>query len=85
MEWFMDKWGAFADWTAGQPALLRVLIGSLFLLLAYLLFVTVLSWISSWAREPFFVPLRPGTDTGSKRPSLRSRTLGRCRQRAQSN
>ena len=56
MDWFFGQWRAFADWTAGQPALVQVAIGSVVLLAAYLVFVLVLSWLSAWVRHPILSP-----------------------------
>ena len=52
MEWFMQQWSAFADWAAAQPVLIQVAVGSLVLLLAYFLFVLVLSGLVSWVSHP---------------------------------
>ena len=54
MEWFMQQWSAFADWAAAQPVLIQVAVGSLVLLLAYFLFVLVLSGLVSWVRHPLY-------------------------------
>ncbi len=52
MEWFIQQWSTFADWAAAQHVLIQIVVGSLVLLLAYLLFVLVLSGLVSWVRHP---------------------------------
>ena len=50
MLWLYEQWSAFAEWSMGQPAFVRLAIGSAILTVAYLLFVRTLSWLL--ARNP---------------------------------
>lgn len=43
MDRFFSAWSAVADWALGQPVLVRLVVGSATLIVAYLLFVAVLS------------------------------------------
>ncbi len=62
MEWIIEQWIGFADWTASQPVLLQTVIGSLVLSMAYLAFVLVLNLIGSWAGYPTLLPSHHPTD-----------------------
>lgn len=59
--WLYEKWHALAAWGAGQPACVRIAVGSAILTLAYILFVLVLS---SLAGTPKLIP---GSSSGSSR------------------
>ena len=65
MERILEQWGAFADWTAGQPVLLQIAIGSLILLTSYLVFTLVLHRIAAWAGCPTLLPPSRPADAGS--------------------
>ncbi len=67
MEWMFGQWCAFADWSAGQPVLCQIAIGSLILSMAYLIFVLVLNRIGSWAGDPTFLPPAHPTDPSATR------------------
>ena len=43
MEWLLENWRGFADWAAGQPVLVQIVIGTVLLTLAYVVFVGVLT------------------------------------------
>ena len=62
MEWIIEQWISFADWAAGQPVLLQIVIGSLVLSMAYLAFVLVLNRIGAWAGHPTLLPSEHPTD-----------------------
>lgn len=81
MEWLIARWGAFADWAAGQPVLFQIVIGSLVLFTAYLVFVLALSWLSSWVKQPIvFPPARPTNPGSPPGRDYRSRALPRGQQ-----
>ena len=61
MEWMIGQWSAFADWAASQLAPFRILIGSLVLLAAYLVFALVLKGLGAWVRQPILTS--PGETT----------------------
>ena len=70
MDWLIEQWSAFAAWAASQPVPLQILIGSLVLLAAYLVFALALTRIGVWVRRPILpapeLPgkQRPGPDQG---------------------
>ncbi len=52
MGYLVEIWRAFADWAASQPLLVQLVVGSTLLLIAYILFVIVLSKLTAPPREP---------------------------------
>jgi len=60
MQWLYEQWHAFADWAAGQPVYVQLPIGIAILVVAYLLFLVVISRL-------FRLPPRPGRDTQAGR------------------
>ena len=52
MERVLTAWHAVATWALGQPAIIRVAVGTATLLLAYLLFVGALSMLMRLGGKP---------------------------------
>ena len=51
MGYLVELWRAFADWAAGQPLLVQLVVGSTVLLIAYILFALVLSRLTAPPRQ----------------------------------
>ncbi len=53
MSWIVEQWAAFAGWTAAQPLIIRLAVGSALLFLAYLLFAFLITRLMPRPRLPF--------------------------------
>jgi hypothetical protein len=80
--WLYQRWHALADWTAGQPVYIRLVIGSSILALAYLLFVTTLSGLLGRRDIVFAGQRRRGSGALNGQPDPRPPHLGTKTQRA---
>lgn len=53
MRWIVEQWAAFADWTAAQPLVIKLAVGSTLLLIAYVLFAFLIARLMPRPKLPF--------------------------------